>query len=185
MAKNDLYLRQDESTGTERALFALNFYKAAFGLWLRLALLIGIAVALSTYLSGVISMLVALLIYMGGMARGFIQEVALGKNVGGGPAEAMTRLLKRELVSPSTADQGPIAAQIVAGIDEGFRQVVGWLLYLIPDVERFDLTQYVAEGFNISVGDLGLSLLLLVAYLLPWAVLAYYLLKWREVAAPT
>jgi ABC-type transport system involved in multi-copper enzyme maturation permease subunit len=185
MAKYDLYLRQDETAGTDRALFALNFYKATFGLWLRLALLIGLAVALSTYLSGVISMLVALLIYMGGLARGFIQQVALGTNEGGGPLEAFVRLTRRELVGPSSQDQGTVGAQVVARADELFRLVIRWLLHLIPDVERFDLKHYVAEGFNIPAMQLGLELLLLIGYLLPWAVLAYYLLKWREVAAPT
>jgi hypothetical protein len=30
-----------------------------------------------------------------------------------------------------------------------------------------------------------LNLLLLAGYLLPWALLAYYTMKWREVAAAT
>jgi hypothetical protein len=41
----------------------------------------------------------------------------------------------------------------------------------------------VAEGFDISWVHLALNLLLLAAYLLPWFVLAYYLMKSREVAA--
>ena len=33
-------------------------------------------------------------------------------------------------------------------------------------------------------GQVLLHFLLLAAYLLPWAVLAYFLIKWREIANP-
>ena len=51
-----------------------------------------------------------------------------------------------------------------------------------PDVDRFGMFNYVGEGFDISGTQLLISFLLLVGYLLPWAVLAYYLIKWREIA---
>ena len=54
---------------------------------------------------------------------------------------------------------------------------------VIPDVDRFDLTLFVSEGFDISFRQLLVTLILLIGYLLPWAVLAYYLLKWREIAS--
>ena len=66
--------------------------------------------------------------------------------------------------------------------DVAFRWVSAASSTCIPDVDRFDLTDYVAEGFNISAGQLGLDVLLLLGYLLPWVVLAYYLMKWREIA---
>ena len=62
---------------------------------------------------------------------------------------------------------------------------MGRVFVLIPDVDRFDLTLFVSEGFDVSFSQLLVTLLLLFAYLLPWAVLAYYLLKWREVASNT
>jgi hypothetical protein len=54
---------------------------------------------------------------------------------------------------------------------------------IIPDVDQFDFTDHVAEGFNIGSQQMGISLLLLIGYLVPCALLAYYLLKSREVAA--
>ncbi len=59
------------------------------------------------------------------------------------------------------------------------------VLQLIPDVERFSFTSFVAEGVSVSGGQLLMSFLYLLGYLVPWAVLAYYLLRWREVAAAT
>ncbi|MGH7222844.1 MAG: ABC transporter permease, partial [Gemmataceae bacterium] len=98
MAKYDLYWRLDDPyRGSEKAAFALNFYKGAFGLWLRLCLVIGLAVALSTYLSGVISMLVAGILYLLGGATAYIQSIGQGTAPGGGPMEALVRLANRQV----------------------------------------------------------------------------------------
>jgi hypothetical protein len=171
MAKHDMYIRLDDTDRSETLLFAINFFKAAFGLWLRIALILGLAVVLSTYLSGVISLLVTLVLYLFGVNKEFIQEVALGKNVGGGPLEAMVRLTRRELTGPSLKESAATGDQIVAAN------------LVIPDVDRFDLTNYVAEGFNITTEQMITSGAYLFIYLLPWAVLAYFLIKWREVAS--
>jgi len=56
------------------------------------------------------------------------------------------------------------------------------ILNVIPDIERFNWTSYVAEGFNINGEFLTMNLLFMVAYLLPWAVLSYYLMRSREIA---
>jgi hypothetical protein len=182
MAKYDLYLREDDpSGGAEKALFAMNFFKGSFGLWLRLALIIGLAVALSTYLSGVIAFLVTGMLFLGGYFQDFIQTVALGKNLGGGPMEASLRLAAR---SPGAAPlEQTTAVRVATQLDEGFRWLIGGVLKVIPDIERFDLTGYVSEGFNIGGVQMLLHFLLLVGYVLPWAVLAFYLIRWREVAS--
>ncbi len=61
------------------------------------------------------------------------------------------------------------------------------ILNLLPDLERLDMTDYVAQGFDISLffrdDSLALRAALLIAYLLPWAVLAYYLMRSREIAS--
>jgi hypothetical protein len=107
--------------------------------------------------------------------------VAQGKNLGGGPLEATLRLAGR---NPGTAPlETTTAVGVAQRLDEGFRWVIGGVLKIIPDVERFDLTNYVSEGFNINGVQMFLHFLLLAGYLLPWAVLAYYLMRWREVAS--
>ena len=75
-------------------------------------------------------------------------------------------------------------AHIAQGTDFVFRVIFRLFLYLFPDVNRLDWTEYVAEGFNIGGFDIILlHLLLLVGYLTPCALIAYYLMKSREVAA--
>ena len=56
----------------------------------------------------------------------------------------------------------------------------------IPDVATFYPADYVANGFDITWGTLLLlnHILPVLGYLLPWAILGYYLIKSREMANP-
>lgn len=182
VAKYDLYLlASDQSEGADLAGFGLNFFKGAVGLWFRLCLVIGLGVACSTYLSGVISFLCCMFLYVSGLFLDFIRQVAEGKTIGGGPLENALRLgTGAHPVTP--LDPSPVVA-VLKQADVGFERLVGGFLNMIPDVDRFDLTDHVANGFDISPVQLLTVGLLLVAYLLPWLVLAFYLIRSREVAS--
>ena len=71
--------------------------------------------------------------------------------------------------------------------DDAFRWFLRRLLNLIPDVSRYDLHTYVAHGFDIPwIGVLFVdNFLTLLGYLLPWGIMAFYLMKFREIANPT
>jgi ABC-type transport system involved in multi-copper enzyme maturation permease subunit len=184
MARGDFYLRLDQSGGAEKFQFASNFFKAAFGLWLLLGLAIGVAVCLSTFFKGVIAFLLAILLLLGGLGRDFIGQVASGKNEGGGPLEAMVKISRRELAGLRTEEAVSATDRIVLASDNSFRVLVHCIFFLTPDVDRYDLTEPLAEGFDISsTAPLLPRFLLLVGYLLPWGVLAFYLIRWREIAS--
>jgi hypothetical protein len=183
MAKYDLYLRVDEPEGgSDRLQFALNFYKGAFGLWLRLCLLTGLAVALSCYLSGVITLLVAGALYTCGLATDFIRTVAYGTAPEGGPFLSILHMSRRE-VGVGSLPQDAASKKFAERSDELFRWLFRRFLDLIPDVDRYDLKSYVGEGFNVPWLQLFLSFGMAVGYVLPWIILGYYLIKWREVAS--
>ena len=113
MSRYDLYVRLDDSQGSETRLFAINFFKGAFGLWLRLALVIGLAVVLSTYLSGVISFLATIFLFGTGLFQDFIQSLAEGTSIGGGPAESLVRLLgNKNITGPLDNTTGGITAMV-------------------------------------------------------------------------
>ena len=175
VAKRDLYfLAGDEP-------FALNFAKGVFGLWLRLALVISVAVACSTYLSGVIAWLVVGFLYGAGLCQDFIAKEAAGVSAGGGPLESAIRLVNNQnLVTPLQDSAGKSFA---LSFDAGYQWVLHMLMKILPDVDRFSWTNYVASGFAVPWAEIVINTLVLVGYLLPWAVLAYYLMKSREVAA--
>jgi ABC-type transport system involved in multi-copper enzyme maturation permease subunit len=187
MARHDLYVRLDnpQTPQEETRAFVSNFFKSAFGLWLKLALVIGLAVVLSTYLSGVITLLVVTALFFGGVCRDFVESVALRTNPGGGPAESMLRIARRELTGPSLYDSTATTDRIVGFSDNLFRVFIRVALYLIPDVNRYTLTDYVADGFNISWPAMLTLLLLLAGYLIPFFMLSFYLIRWREVASST
>ncbi len=174
VAKWDLYLLE----GTRP--FALNFIMGGFGTWLMLVLTIGLAVTCSTCLSGVVSWLTAAFIVGTGFFRDFIGELAEGRAVGGGPVESLIRLGGNMNIISDMPDSA--AKTIAESLDKVFAWIFHRVLNFLPDVERFDWSNYVAEGFSIPFGQMGMTALVLFAYLLPWAVLAYYLMKSREIA---
>jgi ABC-type transport system involved in multi-copper enzyme maturation permease subunit len=178
VAQPDFYLLATEMP------FWQNYLKGTIGLWYSMMLVLGLAVALSTYLSGIISWLVTMFLFLAGYFLDYIQTLAAGRIEGGGSMEAAFRLFNR---SPLNAPLDQTATlSVLQSFDEGYRWALNRVLKIIPDVNRFDLTAYVAEGFNIPWGEVLFldTFLPLVGYLLPWACLAFYLMKFREVANP-
>jgi hypothetical protein len=174
-ARYDLYFLEAEGS------FSLNYFKGAFGLWFRLVIALAIAVACSTYLTGVLSFLTAMFLFIGGFFLDFIQEMARGMNVGGGPMESLARLVNNN-VATVELDPTPTVRALQA-FDFGYRWVLRRVMNVIPDVDQYGLTDYVAQGFSIEPSFLLINFITLVAYVLPWLVAAYYLMKAREIAA--
>jgi ABC-type transport system involved in multi-copper enzyme maturation permease subunit len=174
-AEPDLYLLRGEMP------YSLNFLKASVGLWCRLCIVIGVAVALSTYLSGILSLLVTALIFGTGFFTDYLGDLANNRNIGGGPFQSMSQVVKAEQPTAQLSDSATTRA-LMAG-DKGVAWIVRRVQNMIPDVESFSWGNFVAEGFNVNGEYLVVNLLVTLGYLLPWAVLAYYLMKSREVAA--
>lgn len=179
VARHDLYILAAERS------FMLNFFKGVIGMWLFYLLVLGIAIACSTYLSGVISWLTTLFLIGTGLFINDVAELASGRAIGGGPFEAFNRLLERRSIG-TPPDDTPLSTFII-GADDVYRWWLQLFMNIIPDVNRFDLIGYVANGFDISWGQVLFldNFLYLLGYLIPWVILAYYLLKVREIANPT
>ena len=182
MARFDFYLRtDDDTTGWDKLWFGFNYLKGSLGLWMQLLLVVTIAVVLSAYFSGVVAFLVTLMIVVMGWSREFVNSIAVGQNVGGGPLESMLRMVRRDALSTQLEDT--TTNQVAFRSDELYRAGMRVVLDMLPDMERFDFSIYVAEGFDISWGLIGSTFVFLLAYLIPWVILGYYLLRWREIAS--
>jgi ABC-type transport system involved in multi-copper enzyme maturation permease subunit len=184
VAKYDLYLLEDEG----RNNFWENFFKGAIGIWFNLVVVVVLGVTLSTYLSGIISWLLTMVLYLGGIFVAFVKDIASGTTSGGGPLEAFVRInQEKNLIVP--LDESAASVRLALGADKVVIWLLRRILNLLPDLERLDMTDYVAQGFDISIffrdNSLALRAALLIAYLLPWAVLAYYLMRSREIAGST
>jgi hypothetical protein len=176
VAKRDFYVLAD--TGP----FWLNFVKGIIGMWFTVMLILAIAVACSTYFSGVISLLVSFFMLLAGYFKESFVELAQKT---GGPLQDAYRLFSK---SPGAVrlDESP-TANLLRGGDEVYRFFVRLVLNIFPDIGRYDLQPYVANGFDISWSQVLFldNLVPLAGYVLPCAVLAFYLMKFREVANPT
>ncbi len=175
MAQPDLYLLEYQMP------FTVNYLKGMVGLWCRLCIVVGLAVACSTYLSGVLSLLLTSAIFIAGFFTEHLNDLAANRNIGGGPFESMSRLVRAE--QPTTPTGETAVAKALGAFDNGWSWVVRRFQNVIPDVESLSWSNFVAEGFNISIEYLIVNLLVTFGYLLPWGILAYYLMKSREVAA--
>jgi hypothetical protein len=179
VARRDFYLLAADRS------FEVNFLKGIVGMWCTFMLILGVGIACSTYLSGVISWLCTMFLFCAGLFVDYIQQLAEGKSVGGGPLESAYRLMTHAPLA--TSIEANPTTSILLSTDEAYRWLLRRFLGLIPDIGRYDLHQYVANGFDIPwMGVLLVdNILPLVAYLLPWGILAFYLMKFREIANPT
>jgi hypothetical protein len=189
VAKYDLYLRPDydfglsdeEAAKRDQMRFMVNFVKGQSGLWFSLCLVVGVAVALSTYLSGLITFLATAALFIGGLLREFIRTIAEGvTGVTGGPFESAYRLAQRDLGAPLEETS---AYKFAGYSDDVYRLIVRRLINLLPDVDRFNFSDLVGEGFNIGAGQLSMTAILLAGYMILCALVGYYLIKWREIAS--
>src|SRR5262249_25079171 len=136
----------------------------------------------STYLSGVIAWLLTMALYMLGLVQDYLRSLVDNTAVGGLSFEATLRMFTRE--SMVTQLESTPGAHLAQSADQVVRVILRFVMYLIPDVERLDWTDYVSEGFNISGLDMIIpNVLPLVAYLVPCGLVAYYLMKSREIAS--
>ena len=121
-------------------------------------------------------------LYAAGSLQDYIRSLVENTSAGGGPMESIIRLVRHEsLVTPLDPTPG---YRVAVTADQFYRVVLRFFQYIFPDVDVFDWTDYVAEGFNIgTVQIVLLSLVLLAGYLLPCALVAYYLMRSREVAS--
>ncbi len=176
MAEADLYLVEGQRS------FAENYYKASFGLWCRLVIVIGIAVTLSTYLAAMIALIGTLFLYLSAYFAEHIADIGAGTSIGGGPFESTLRMVRGE--SPTMPlDQNTGALGAITWGDAAYSWFFRRYANIIPDVDAFAWSDFLAEGYNVSWEYLVVNFLILVGYLLPWGVLAYYLMRNREVAA--
>jgi len=179
VARRDLYLLEAEKP------FWQNFAKGVIGMWFSYLLVLGVAICCSTYLSGVISWFSTLFLYGTGLFNDYVRSLADGTAYGGGPAEASYRLYERRPIG--TPSDGTPVAQFITRIDVFYQWWLRMVLNIIPDVNRFDLINYVANGFDIPWGQVIFldCFVYLAGYLIPWFILAYYMMKFREIANPT
>jgi len=171
----DLYLRAADAS------FAANFFKGYLGIWFQMVLVIGFGVMFSTFLSGPVAMIATTGALVGGFFRDRMIELATNQALGGGPFEALLRLVR----------QDNLIVELEAGLKTYLVQIADrvagaplWVFAMIlPPFSEFSYANWVAYGFDVLwTPYVAVPLLRTLAFLGPVFVAGYFFLKTREVA---
>ena len=173
-AAPDVYFRARDAS------FAVNYAKGYLGIWLQMLLLIGLGVMFSTFLSGPIALLATAGVALGGLVVDFTARLAAGLVPGGGPLEAMIRLVTHQNV---TSEMEPGLRTTAAKMFDAVANVQFRLIAaVLPAFGRFSFADYVAYGYDVSANLALQSVCHAAAFLLPVFVASFFFLKLREIA---
>jgi len=157
-----------------------NFVKAQISIWVQMVLVIAIAVTCSTLVNAPVAIMFTISFITLGFFRQFFIDVAIGKQVGGGPIESLYRIVTQmNQVSPLPETFG---AQLIQSIDSVLKIAMQSLAYILPDFRSFSTVKFVAYGYDIPMNHLYQDLIVCAAYMLGLFVIGYFFLRTREVA---
>ena len=176
MAESDLYILARSGN------FGTNYMKGLFGVWLQALVLTAIGVCAGTFLSWPVALLATIFFFVAGqVAFNVLLEFSMASLLGGGPFESLIRLIGHD---NQMSDLAPTAAVVTAKtLDSLVMPIMSRLVYIIPNFSALDVSNTVADGFEVRWALMGTNLLLAVAYALPFSIAGYFILKNREVAA--
>ncbi len=179
MAQADLYIE------APNAPFAWNFAKAYITIWLQAVIVICLAVTFSTFLSTPVAILGTVFTIVLGFFGWFVTDLLTGKAYGGGPVEALIRLLNQDnLVQPLEFGTGEVGVRIVKFIDNVFLWVINSLAAVLPDFRGLGrASDYVAYNFNFYDQLLARQCLTTFVYVTAIAIVGYFFMRTREIAA--
>ena len=174
-AEPDLYIR------TPDANVFFNFFKGYFGIWQQMLILLSFGILFSTFLSGPVAMFSTFGVMIAAFCRELLMNIAFMRELGGGPFEAWERLITHEnLMSDLSNTFGTYLIKFFDLLASGLLCFIGMV---IPSFTQYDIyTNYVASGFNIPFNTLAVHGLTTLAYVGPLFVVAYLILRGREVA---
>ena len=197
MAQPDLFLQASETS------FAENFVKGHVSIWLQMIMVISMGVMFSTFLSGPVSMLAMLISFAFGYFSSFVTDLFQGvfqgtdpvktvvRNLfgieegagleGGGPLEAIYRIF-RQLNLSADLELG-FAEKPIQYIDMAGMLLMRLVLQLFPDFSRFDNSDFIEYGFAVDPDLLLIQTVTALAFTGSTALIGYFFLKTRELAA--
>jgi hypothetical protein len=183
-ARPDIYIRAGERP------FWLNFMKCFATIWLEMAVVVAFGVMFSTFLSGPVAFVGTVSALLVGFFIAFVREIAKGMFAaptdtlayhGGGPIESIIRIMTQQNIQ-TDLEVGPTTDFIVKTIDKGFALLLFGTTFLVPNFGEFDTVRFVAYGYDIDFTTLVIIALKALSYTIGTTVVAYFVLKTREIA---
>ena len=174
-APHDCYLRGADAS------FTLNFLKGYFGVWLKMTVLCAFGMMFSALLSAPVAWLATGGLFVIGLFKSFLLELAGNRVIGGGTFESLLRIVTQDNMV-SELEPG-LRTSLVKTADKAAGVFLGALGAVAPDFGRYEYDAFVADGFNIPLNTILVDSLLSLAVVMPAFVAAYVFFKSREVAA--
>lgn len=182
-AKTDLFIRMPDRA------FAISYAKAMVGIWLMVLMVIMIGTTASTFLKGPVATLLTFgLVILGSPLRSYMEQQYTerfgekGEVLGGGMLESAYRLVTQ--MNQQTPLPENTGTKIIKALDEAGFGGMAVVRNIIPDFRHFNMTEYVANGFDVPFNDAGAavlpSIVTVIGFLLPCIILGYYALQLRE-----
>ncbi len=177
MARPDFFIRLPDRS------FLLGYFKAVFGVWLLTIFIISISVTASTFVKGPVAALLTFSVLIVGQGlRGFMVKLITGEQKGGGPVESIYRLVEHK--NDTIELPASVGVDIMQGIDKVMLSGLWLAQRLIPDLSCFEMSPYIANGFDVPWGvAMFRSLAMTIGYLIPCLLVGYYSLTLRELEA--
>lgn len=177
MARPDLFIRLPDRH------FASGYFKSLIGIGLMMAMIVVLGVMASCFVKGPVAMLMTIFVLIvGRVARPFFEELTSSNWKGGGLIESIYRILIH--LNPTVPLENSWPVTIMQFIDGAGLKLMWGLKYVFPDFHYFEMTEYVANGFDVPFAAAILpSLAVAVGYTIPWVLIGYYSLKLRELEA--
>ncbi len=177
MAAADIYLRPADLQ------FWWNFIKGYIGIWLQMFIVICFGTMFSTFLSGPVAVIATVAALILGFFGFFVDDLVKNTSKGGGPIESLIRL-PTQMGSQIELELGNDKLQsAIYMLDRGIVTAVARLKDAVPNFSQLDTSNFVAYGYNIFGGLLGRHLTIAFCYFVLTALVSYFFLKTREMAA--
>jgi hypothetical protein len=175
MARPDLFIRMPDRS------FLTGYAKAVLGIGLTIILLTMIGVAASTIVKGPIATLLTFVLFIlaGKNSHEFMDQLVSGEFKGGGVLESIYRLVMH--LGPTVELPANPAFRIVQFFDSLLTLFLWLCKQVIPRLQYFNMTEFVANGFDVPM-DVSIlpSLLVTAGFVLPCVMLGYFVLRVRE-----
>ncbi len=178
VAQADVYIREPDAS------FWWNFSKGFIVVWLQMVTLISLSVLFSTFLKAPVALLATIGAFILGYFKSMVEKMARGENYGGGPLEALIRIIYQYNLVSSLEFRQKWVEPAIKQIDHFYSAVLDLIARMLPTFhDMLHMTEYVAYGINIPGALLARFATATAIYTVVFTLVGYFLLKSRELAA--
>ena len=177
VAAPDVYIRMPDG------YFSVNFLKGFAIIWLQMVTIIALTVMFSTLLKSPVALLATVVTFIVGYQSAFIEKMAKNELYGGGPLEALIRIVRQDNLMVPLELKWPWVEWMIKTLDWVFAQMLYVFAALLPSFKHISqMTEFVAYNYDIPWAIVAKFGVAAIGYLCVFSVLGYFFLKSREVA---